>query len=165
MASDIAVFISPADRDALDAVGAIETIGDPTSEWTKIETPALARFSDKVEAPIFDREKLIGVSKRYGSSFLIVAFESTQDLFFFELIERGTTLRRLCYGFEGGPAWTQAEGDSEDWEEEAFFDDEEGEIQIGTDSPRVLAKVAVEALAEYYRLPGKTGTYFDIERY
>lgn len=118
----------------------------------------------------FDGHELDRLSRTSGEA-IFLGFSSTSNAFAFTRSVEGQTRRHLRFGYcqEEG-LWEEVSGDPEPWEDAAFFEgadpelqavDEQAEeiyrlrvVRAGEFSPWVDAREAARVVADHYRLPG-----------
>jgi hypothetical protein len=129
---------------------------------------------DAFEPP---HDDLVRLSSEFGTDVIWLSFQSVVDAFQFHHWHAGALRRSLVFGCYGDEerAWTQADGQPEPWEREAFFPpgdltqpwfgtDEEKrereriwrEMELVPDrtEPSIDARESARMAAEYYHLPG-----------
>ncbi len=86
--------------------------------------------SDDYGSPTCDLAKL---STEFGTDVIWLSFQSVVDAFQFRHWRAGTLVRSLVFGCYGDEerTWTEADGEPEPWEREAFFDPKTLKIRFG----------------------------------
>lgn len=106
--------------------------------------------SDDVEPP---EHALSEVSAKLGTDVIWVTYQTTAESFIFHHWRAGSQLRALWYGCASEGTWERVEGEAEQWEREAFWDDEtSGSLKKGQSEPAVSCEDAVHAAMEHYGL-------------
>jgi hypothetical protein len=131
--------------------------------------------NEAFEAPEGD---LMELSSRLKTDVLWLSFQSTVEAFQFHHWRAGKHLRSLVYGcFAEERTWERAEGISEPWEREVFFDQRglkhsleylesddakremeriwrDAEIEPGRTEPSLDGRECARKVAEHFHLPG-----------
>jgi hypothetical protein len=115
--------------------------------------------NEAFEAPEGD---LMELSSRLKTDVLWLSFQSTVDAFQFHHWRAGQRLRSLVYGcFVNERMWERAEGMSEPWERDVFFDQEALKLGLqylkGDDAKREMERIWREAEIQ----PGRTEPMLD----
>jgi hypothetical protein len=100
--------------------------------------------ADDYGSPVCDLGKL---SAEFGTDVIWLCFQSVVDAFQFRHWHNGTLVRSLVFGCYGDEErmWTEAEGQPEPWEQEAFFSPKALKIALEC-APSDEAKIELERI-------------------